>query len=83
LADVPRDKVVVLGLVSTKKNVLETADELSARIEQAARYFPRDRLALSPQCGFASGIKGNPLDMEMQRRKLELIAEVAHRAWKS
>jgi 5-methyltetrahydropteroyltriglutamate--homocysteine methyltransferase len=83
LADVPRDKVVVLGLVSTKKNVLETADELSARIEQAARYFPRDRLALSPQCGFASGIKGNPLDMEMQRRKLELVAEVAHRAWKS
>jgi len=83
LADIPRDKIVVLGLVTTKKNVLETADQLLARINEAARYFPREQLALSPQCGFASGIKGNPIDLEMQERKLRLVAEVAHRAWKA
>ncbi|MGH7933546.1 MAG: cobalamin-independent methionine synthase II family protein [Candidatus Binataceae bacterium] len=82
LADVPHDKLVVLGLVSSKKNELEPADELLARIEQAARFFPRERLALSPQCGFASGIKGNPIDAAMQERKLRLVAEVAHRAWR-
>jgi len=82
LADVPRDKAVVLGLVSTKKNTLESAGELLTRIEEAARYFPRDQLALSPQCGFASGIKGNPIDAAMQEKKLRLVAEVAHRAWR-
>jgi 5-methyltetrahydropteroyltriglutamate--homocysteine methyltransferase len=83
LADVPRNKVVVLGLVSTKKNVLESPGELLTRVEEAARYFPRDQLALSPQCGFASGIKGNPIDDSMQERKLRMVAEVAHRGWKS
>jgi 5-methyltetrahydropteroyltriglutamate--homocysteine methyltransferase len=83
LSDIPRDKVVVLGLVSTKKNVLESADELIARIDEAARFFPRNQLALSPQCGFASGIKGNPIDFAMEERKLRLVAEVAQRAWKS
>ena len=81
LADIPRDRVVVLGLVSTKRNVLESADEMLARIDEAARFFPRNQLALSPQCGFASGIKGNPLDLEMQERKLRLVAEVASRVW--
>jgi 5-methyltetrahydropteroyltriglutamate--homocysteine methyltransferase len=81
LADVPRDKRVVLGLVTTKRNVLESADELIGRIEEAARFFPRDQLALSTQCGFASGIKGNPVEPAMQERKLTLVADVARRVW--
>jgi 5-methyltetrahydropteroyltriglutamate--homocysteine methyltransferase len=81
LADVPRDKRVVLGLVTTKRNVLESADELTRRIEEAARFFPRDQLALSTQCGFASGIKGNPVESAMQERKLRLVADVANRVW--
>jgi 5-methyltetrahydropteroyltriglutamate--homocysteine methyltransferase len=82
LAEIPRDKLVVLGLVSTKRPALESAELLVARIEQAARYFPRDSLALSPQCGFASGIKGNPLDAATEEAKLRLVAEVAHRVWR-
>jgi 5-methyltetrahydropteroyltriglutamate--homocysteine methyltransferase len=81
LADIPRDKLVVLGLVSTKRPALESEEMLIARIEQAARYFPRGQLALSPQCGFASGIKGNPLDESAEEAKLRLVAEVAHRVW--
>jgi methionine synthase II (cobalamin-independent) len=81
LIDIPRDKLVVLGLVSTKRAALESKDMLTARIEQAARYFPRDQLALSPQCGFASGIKGNPIDDAAQEAKLQLVAEVAHTVW--
>ncbi|MGH7880564.1 MAG: cobalamin-independent methionine synthase II family protein, partial [Candidatus Binataceae bacterium] len=81
LADVPRDKLVVLGLVSTKKAAMESAAELSARIDDAARYFPREQLALSPQCGFASGVHGNPITEAVQEAKLRLVAEVAHRAW--
>lgn len=81
LAEVPRDKRVVLGLVSTKRNVLESPDALAARIEEAARFFPRERLALSPQCGFASGIKGNPVEPGMQDRKLRMVADVARQLW--
>lgn len=81
LADIPRDKLVVLGLVSTKHPAMESEQTLRARIEQAARYFPRDQLALSPQCGFASGIRGNPLDELDQERKLRLVADVAHHVW--
>ncbi|MGH7916218.1 MAG: cobalamin-independent methionine synthase II family protein [Candidatus Binataceae bacterium] len=81
LADVPHDKQVVLGLVSTKKSALEPVGQLVARIDGAARYFPREQMGLSPQCGFASGIKGNPLDAAAQKRKLELVVEVAHRVW--
>jgi 5-methyltetrahydropteroyltriglutamate--homocysteine methyltransferase len=81
LADIPRDKQVVLGLVSTKRPTLESADLLIERIAQAGRYFPHDQLALSPQCGFASGIKGNPLDEAAQEKKMRLVAEVAHRVW--
>jgi 5-methyltetrahydropteroyltriglutamate--homocysteine methyltransferase len=82
LADLPRDSVVVLGLVSSKKNQLESADELRTRIDEAARYFPLDQMGLSTQCGFASGIKGNPVDAEMQEKKLRLVAEVAHDVWR-
>jgi 5-methyltetrahydropteroyltriglutamate--homocysteine methyltransferase len=81
LADVPDDKVVVLGLVSTKSAELESADALEARIDQAARHFPREQLALSPQCGFASVLAGNPVSDEIQEPKLRLVADVAHRIW--
>jgi 5-methyltetrahydropteroyltriglutamate--homocysteine methyltransferase len=81
LADIPRDKIVVLGLVSTKQPAIETPHELHARIADAAHYFPHGQLALSPQCGFASGIYGNPITHGIQEAKLKLVAEVAHREW--
>lgn len=81
LRDVPDDKTVVLGLVSTKRAELEDPDELLARIEDAAAHFPREQLALSPQCGFASTIGGNPVPPETQGAKFRLVADVAARAW--
>ncbi len=81
LAEVPDDKIVVLGLVSTKTDTLETPAELIARIEEAARYVPRDRLALSTQCGFASVLDGNPIAWTTQSAKLKLVADVARRVW--
>jgi 5-methyltetrahydropteroyltriglutamate--homocysteine methyltransferase len=81
LRHVPEDRFVVLGLVTTKKPQLESPDELLHRIEEATRYIPLERLALSPQCGFASTIEGNRLTSEDQRRKLELVASVAHKVW--
>ncbi len=83
LGELPRDKAVVLGLISTKRPRLESVVELLARIEDAARYHPRDRLALSPQCGFASTLGGNPLTPGEQARKLELVSQVARQAWPS
>ncbi|MGH8069200.1 MAG: cobalamin-independent methionine synthase II family protein [Candidatus Entotheonellia bacterium] len=84
LADVPQDKRVVLGLVSTKTNRLELADGIVARIEEASRYFPREQLALSTQCGFASWLfMGNPITEATQEAKLRLVADVAHRVWAS
>lgn len=82
LADIPRDRTVVLGLVSTKTDSLELADGLAARVEEAARFFPRDQMALSTQCGFASVAAGNPIAFETQRAKLKLVADTAHRLWK-
>jgi 5-methyltetrahydropteroyltriglutamate--homocysteine methyltransferase len=67
--------------VSTKKSRLESADELHRRIEEASRIVPLERLALSPQCGFASTIEGNRISFEDQRRKLELVASVAREVW--
>jgi len=81
LRHVPEDRTVVLGLVTTKKPAMESDDELQARIAEAARYVPLERLALSPQCGFASTIEGNRITPEQQRRKLELVARVAHAVW--
>jgi 5-methyltetrahydropteroyltriglutamate--homocysteine methyltransferase len=80
---VPRDKTVVLGLVSTKTPELESADTLKRRIDEAARYLPLDQLALSPQCGFASDIVGNLLSEDDQWRKLELVQEVAAAVWRA
>jgi len=76
-------KVAVLGLVTTKKPQLESKDQLKRRIEDAARFVPIERLALSPQCGFASTIIGNQLSADDQRRKLELVAQTAQEVWNS
>lgn len=81
LQAVPDDKVVVLGLVTTKTPRAETVEELGARIQDATRFVPLERLALSPQCGFASSIVGNAITAEDQERKLRLIAETARRVW--
>jgi 5-methyltetrahydropteroyltriglutamate--homocysteine methyltransferase len=81
LRHVPRTSAVVLGLVSTKTPELEPVDELRRRIDAAARLVPLERLALSPQCGFASTAPGNPLTPDEQRRKLELVVDVARRVW--
>ena len=81
LRHVPEDRFVVLGLVTTKKPRVETAEELKGRIQEAARYIPLERLALSPQCGFASTMEGNRITFEDQRRKLELVASVAQEVW--
>jgi 5-methyltetrahydropteroyltriglutamate--homocysteine methyltransferase len=72
---------VVLGLVSSKKAALESKDELKQRIEQAAAVIPLDRLALSPQCGFASTVEGNLLTIADQEAKLRLVAETATEVW--
>ena len=78
---VPRGVTVVLGLITTKTGRLETVDELRTRIDDAARFIPLDRLALSPQCGFASGIGGNLLTEDEQWRKLEMMLETARLVW--
>jgi 5-methyltetrahydropteroyltriglutamate--homocysteine methyltransferase len=81
LHNVPGDKIVVLGLVSTKTPELETRDDLRRRIEAASVFVPMERLALSPQCGFASDFRGNPITEDDQWRKLELVASVADEVW--
>jgi 5-methyltetrahydropteroyltriglutamate--homocysteine methyltransferase len=78
---VPREKTVVLGLISSKEPQLESPDLLRRRIDEAARYIPMENLALSPQCGFASTAPGNLLTWDEQRRKLELVVETARRVW--
>jgi methionine synthase II (cobalamin-independent) len=78
----PKAKQVALGLVSTKTPSLEREDELMKRIESASKFVPLDQLALSPQCGFASSIKGNPLTQADQEAKLRRIVEVAEKAWR-
>ena len=81
LRHVPDGRVVVLGLVSSKLPRMETADALKARIREAAAVVPLDRLALSPQCGFASTHEGNRISPDVQRQKLELVARVAQEVW--
>ena len=81
LRAVPDDRIVVLGLVTTKKPRLETVAELTERIEAAAKIVPLGRLALSPQCGFASTIEGNRISTETQQQKLEVVAATARAVW--
>ena len=77
----PKGKVVVLGLVTTKRGELEAKDELKRRIEEAAQFTDVDQLCLSPQCGFASTVEGNALTVEEQAAKLRLVVEVADEVW--
>jgi 5-methyltetrahydropteroyltriglutamate--homocysteine methyltransferase len=78
---VPRDKAVVLGLVSSKLPDLERQDDLIRRIEEAGRFVPLENLALSPQCGFASAMEGNLLTEDDQWRKLTLVVDTARKVW--
>jgi 5-methyltetrahydropteroyltriglutamate--homocysteine methyltransferase len=81
LAQMPEDRAVVLGLVSTKKPEPESKGELKRRIEEASAYVPLERLAISPQCGFASTMEGNLLTEADQEAKLRLVAETAREVW--
>jgi len=78
---VPKDKLVVLGLVSTKMNFIEDKSTLERRLDEALCYLPIERLAISPQCGFASTEAGNPISPEMQQAKLRLVVELAQDVW--
>ena len=78
---VPKGKVVVLGLVSTKVPALETVDDLKSRIDRASKYLPLEQLAISPQCGFASDVVGNLISEDDQKRKLEVVVETARQVW--
>ncbi|MDQ3327916.1 MAG: cobalamin-independent methionine synthase II family protein [Chloroflexota bacterium] len=81
LAHVPEEKTAVLGLVTTKTGRRETVEELEARVRQAAAFVPLERLAISPQCGFATSVIGNAITVEDERYKLGTLAETARRIW--
>jgi 5-methyltetrahydropteroyltriglutamate--homocysteine methyltransferase len=78
---VPKDKHVVLGLVSSKLGKMESVDDLARRIDEAAQFIPLERLSLSPKCGFASAVSGNPVTQDVQQAKLARIVETALRVW--
>jgi methionine synthase II (cobalamin-independent) len=77
----PKGKVAVLGLVSTKVPELETVEVLKRRIDEAAKVVPLEQLAISPQCGFASDVVGNLVSVDDQKRKLERVVETARQVW--
>lgn len=79
---VPRNKQIVLGLVTTKTGDLEKAEDIKRRINEASRYVPLEQLALSPQCGFSSTVLGNNITVEAQRAKLSLVVNVANEVWR-
>ncbi len=78
---VPKDKMVVLGLVTTKRGALESKDQLKRRIEEASKYVALDQLCLSPQCGFSSTVEGNSLSYDEEVAKLRLVVETAREVW--
>jgi 5-methyltetrahydropteroyltriglutamate--homocysteine methyltransferase len=80
---VPKGKIVVLGLVTTKSSEVESKDELKRRIEEAAKHVPLEQLALSPQCGFSSTVHGNEIMREAQAAKLRVVVETAREVWGS
>ena len=82
LAALPDDKIVVLGLISTRRAEIEPLELVRERVEEAARYHPREQLAISTQCGFASGLVGDAEKLSFQRAKLERVAEAAHSLWR-
>jgi 5-methyltetrahydropteroyltriglutamate--homocysteine methyltransferase len=82
LRHLPEDKVAVLGLVSSKTGHMESKEEIKKRIDEAAKFVPLERLALSPQCGFSSTHHGNALTIDEQWRKLERVVEVAREVWR-
>jgi 5-methyltetrahydropteroyltriglutamate--homocysteine methyltransferase len=81
LRQVHGDTVIVLGLLTTKQGALEDAAAIEMRIREVTKYVPLERLAVSPQCGFASGEQGNPLTPEQQEAKLRRVGEVARKVW--
>ena len=81
LRHVPKGKIIVLGLISTKVPTLESVDDLKRRIDEAAKHVPLEQLALSPQCGFASDVVGNMVTEDDQKRKLERVVETARQVW--
>jgi len=81
LRDVPDDKFVVLGLVTTKTGRLENSEEVKQKVSEAGRYLPLERLGISPQCGFASSIIGNKISLDEQRDKLRLLVDIARQIW--
>jgi 5-methyltetrahydropteroyltriglutamate--homocysteine methyltransferase len=78
---VPKDKIAVLGLITTKVGSVESVDELRRRIDEAARYLSLEQLAISPQCGFASSLRGNLVTEDEQFRKLDVMLETAMKVW--
>ncbi len=78
---VPKQKKIVLGLVTTKSGEMETADQLKRRIDEAAQYVPLEQLALSPQCGFSSTVLGNNISVDAEVAKLSLVVRVASEVW--
>jgi 5-methyltetrahydropteroyltriglutamate--homocysteine methyltransferase len=78
---VPKNKVVVLGLVTTKRGALEKKEDLKRRLDEASRFVPLEQICLSPQCGFSSTVEGNALTMEEEIAKLRLIVETAREVW--
>ncbi|MEJ0088093.1 MAG: 5-methyltetrahydropteroyltriglutamate--homocysteine S-methyltransferase [Pseudomonadota bacterium] len=77
----PKGKVVVLGLITTKLGALESRDDIKRRIDEAAKYAPLEQLALSPQCGFSSSFHGNDIQMSQQTEKLKLVVDIAREVW--
>ena len=81
LQAIPDDKIAVLGLVTMKTPRRETQEALAGRVKEASQFVPLERLALSPQCGFATSILGNRITAEDQRRKLSVVVETARTVW--
>jgi len=77
----PKGKIVVLGLITTKLGALEVKDDIKRRIDEAAKYAPLEQLALSPQCGFSSSYHGNDIQMSQQTAKLKLVVDIAREVW--
>ena len=77
----PKDRLIVLGIMTTKTPEHDSKDALKRRIEDATRYVPLENLALSPQCGFASVSLGNPITVDDERKKIDLLHEVAAEVW--